>query len=146
MADQNYIIRQQDKNAAVSFIDNQIASNSHWLTMDDTQRLGAELEYQNVRHDSIALNEWCQKWLNETQWVQLKNAISIARDQIESQKYRPPLKTIGITYTAWQILSELAKHDGVTLSEVIINRLGNNWLNLYNGAETGNYSNKSNQS
>lgn len=146
MADQKYVIRLQDKNAAVSFIDDQIASNSYWLTTDDTQRQSAELEYQNARHDSITLNGWCQKWLNETQWIQLKNAICIARDQIESQKYRPPLKTISITHTAWQILSELAKHDGVTLSEVIINRLGSDWLNSFNGTEINNCNNKSNQS
>lgn len=146
MADQKYIIRQQDKNAAVNFIDDQIASNSYWLTTNDTQRQSAEFEYQNARFDSITLNEWCQKWLNEAQWLQLKNAICIARDRIESQKYSPPLKTINITHTAWQILSELAKHDRVTLSEVIINRLGSDWLDSINGTEINNYNNKSSQS
>jgi macrodomain Ter protein organizer (MatP/YcbG family) len=146
MADQKYIIRQQDKNTAVNFIDDQIASKSYWLTVDDTQRLSAEREYRDAKHDSITLNKWCQKWLNETQWVQLKNVISIERNRIESQKHKSPLKVISITHTAWQILSELAKHDDITISEVIINRLGSSRLDSYNGAELGNYSNNSNQS
>lgn len=146
MTDQKYVIRQQDKNAAVSFIDNQIANNSFWLAPDDTQRIIAELEYQDAKYDSMTLNEWCKKWLNEIQWAQLKNAICIARDRIESQKYRPQLKTISLTHRAWQILSELAKHDKVTLSEVIINRLGEDWLNSYDPIEIHDYGSKSNQS
>lgn len=139
MADQKYIIRQQDKNAAINFLDHQMASNSYWLTGDDTQRVIAELEYRNIKYNSIDLNEWCKKWLNETQWMQLKNAIRIARDRIENQKYRPQLKTISLTHNAWQILTELAKHDEATLSEVIINRLGNDLLNLYDHTETNSY-------
>ncbi|MCO6428585.1 hypothetical protein [Nitrosomonas communis] len=135
MAGQRYVIRQQDKNAAVSFIDDQITNNSCWLATDETQHLIARLEYRDARYDSITLNEWCRKWLNENQWIQLKNAISIARDQIENQKYRPQLKTINLTHTAWQILSELATHDEATLSEVIIKRLGNEWLNSENHIE-----------
>lgn len=146
MTNQEYIIRQQDKNAAVSFIDDLIVNNSHWLALDEAQRLCAEREYQNARNDSVILNAWCQKWLNESQWIQLKKAICIARDRIESQKYRTQLKTISLTTTAWQILSELAKHDEVTLSEVIINRLGGEWLNTNESNEIRSSDNKSNQS
>ena len=154
MTDHKYVIRQQDKHAAAGFLDNLITSDSRWLTKDDAQRVVAELEYRDAKHNSIVLNEWCQKWLNESQWMQLKNAVRIAREQIENQKYRPQLKTISLTHQAWQILTELAKHDEVTLSEVIINRLGDDLLNLPDHTEDTDldsyhhkirsYSNKSN--
>ena len=146
MCDQKYIIRQQDKNAAVSFISDQIASDPNWLAFDDSMRANAELEYLNARYESIKLNEWCNKWLNDIQWKQLIDAIHIARNRFESQKYRPQLKTISITHSAWQILSELAEHDKVTLSEVIINRLKDDWLESYDHMKMRSYAGKSNQS
>jgi macrodomain Ter protein organizer (MatP/YcbG family) len=142
MTDQKYVIRQQDKHAAAGFLDNMIASDSCWLNKDASQRVIAELEYRAAKHNSIALNEWCTRWLDQTQWMQLKNAVRIARDQIESQKYRPQLKTISLTYHAWQILTELAKHDEATLSEVIINRLGDDLLNLPDDTESNSYNHK----
>lgn len=146
MADQKYVIRQQDKNAAIGFINDQIASNPNWLASDDPVRAIAELEYRNARYESITLNEWCNKWLNEIQWKQLINAIHNARNRFENQKYRPQLKTISITHSAWQILSELAEHDKVTISEVIINRLERDWLDSYDQNKISDYARKSNQS
>lgn len=131
MNKQKYVIRQQDQNAAVEFLDKQISSGLYWLGEDASQGIVAEREYQDAKTNPNDLNAWCEKWLHETQWAQLKNAISIARDQIEKQKYRPQLKTVSLTHNAWEILSELAKNEGLTLSELIVNRLGNEWLNSY---------------
>ncbi|HNP51522.1 MAG TPA: hypothetical protein PKJ85_06965 [Nitrosomonas nitrosa] len=141
MAEQKYVIRQQDKNAAVSYLDQQIASNPQWLSHDDAKRSIAEREYRDAKFESITLNDWCWKWLDETRWAQLKNAIQAARDRIESQKYRPQLKTISLTHNAWQILTDLAKHDEATLSEVIIKRLGGEQLNSYDQPEKRRYIN-----
>lgn len=129
MNKQKYVIRQQDQIAAVEFLDKQISSGLYWLGEDASQGITAEHEYQDAKANPNDLNAWCEKWLHDTQWAQLKNAISIARDQIEKQKYRPQLKTVSLTHNAWEILSELAKSEGLTLSELIVNRLGNEWLN-----------------
>lgn len=141
MNKQKYVIRQQDQSAAVGFLDKQISSGIYWLGEDISQSSMAEREYQGAKTNSNDLNAWCGKWLHDTQWAQLKNAISIARDQIEKQKYRPQLKTVSLTHNAWQILSELARNEGLTLSELIVNRLGNEWLNSYeeNGMSTRQY-------
>jgi macrodomain Ter protein organizer (MatP/YcbG family) len=137
MTGHDYIIRQQDRNAAVAFIDDQISKNPQWLNEIEAQRIAAEQEYQEIKADPTSFNAWCRKWLNETQWAQIKEAICTARDhQQESLKYAQPSKTVSLTHHAWQILSDLARQDDITLSEVIINRLGGNRVTVYTHTES----------
>lgn len=126
-----YVIRQQDKNTAVAFIDSQIDKNPKWLGLVESQRVIAEQEYREAKADSASLNAWCQKWLNETQWGQIKDAINTARAQKEELKRIQPHRTISLTHQAWQILSDLARQEGITLSEIIVNRLGKEWMTVF---------------
>lgn len=128
MTDHTYIIRQQDRNAAISFIDNQLNKNHAWLNESESQRIIAGQEYLQARTDPISFNAWCQKWLNESQWAEIKQAICIARNRQETKlRYAAePHKTISVTHHAWKILSEIALQEQLTLSEVIINRLSGN--------------------
>jgi len=122
-----YIIRQQDINAAITFIDHQLSKNSGWLVETESLRMVAEQEYHQARIEHANFNAWCQKWLNKSRWAEIKQAIFLARDQQEvKSKYIEPHKMISVTHQAWQILSEIALQDQATLSEVIINRLGGN--------------------
>jgi len=131
MTGHSYVIRQQDRNAAVAFIDSQISKDPQWLGNVESQRIIAEREYRDIKADPASFNEWCRKWMNETQWTQIKEAISIAREQKEKLKRVQPDKTISLTHRAWQILSDLARQDDATLSEVIVNRLGRDWVTAY---------------
>ena len=125
MTDQNYVIRQQDRDTAITFIEDQLNENPRWLCKTDSQRIAAEQEYRESRADPASFNAWCQKWLNEAQWAEVKKALCITRSyKKEKLRYVEPHKTISVTHRAWKILSELALHDQLTLSEVIINRLG----------------------
>ncbi|HRQ05200.1 MAG TPA: hypothetical protein PK580_04470 [Nitrosomonas halophila] len=126
-----YVIRQQDKNTAVAFIDSQIDKDPKWLGLVETRRAIAEQEYRAAQADSTSLNAWCRKWLNETHWGQIKNAINSAREQKEQLKRIEPHRTISLTHQAWQILSDLARQEGISLSEVIVNRLGKEWMTIF---------------
>ena len=127
MTNHTYVIRQQDRNAAISFIDNQLNQNHAWLNETESQRVIAGQEYLQARTDPASFNAWCQKWLNESQWAEIKQAICIARSRQETRlRYAEPHKTISVTHHAWKILSEIALQEQLTLSEVIINRLGGN--------------------
>lgn len=120
-----YIIRQQDKKAATSFIDGLLNKNPEWFGTTEPQRSTAKQEYLESRADSNHFNMWCQKWLNETQWMEIRKVISARKDHGEErQRYTEPHKTISLTHRAWEILSELALQDQISPSEVIINRLG----------------------
>lgn len=122
-----YIIRQQDKKAATSFIDGLLNKNPEWFGTTEPQRSTAKQEYLESRADSNHFNMWCQKWLNETQWMEIRKVISARKDHGEErQRYTEPHKTISLTHRAWEILSELALQDQISPSEVIINRLGKN--------------------
>lgn len=125
MTNHTYIIRQQDRNAAISFIDNQLNKNPLWLGEAESRRTAAGQEYLQARVDPASFNMWCQKWLNESQWAEIKQAICMTRSRYETrQRYGEQNKTISVTHQAWKILCEAALQDQLTLSEVIINRLG----------------------
>lgn len=131
MAEHSYVIRQQDRDTAVAFIDSQISKDPRWFSNVESQRMVAEREYRDIKADPPSFNEWCRKWMNETQWAQIKEAISLAREQKETLKRVRPDKTISLTHRAWEILSDLARQDDATLSEVIVNRLGRDWVTVY---------------
>jgi len=120
-----YIIRQQDRKAVTTFIDNLLNKNPEWFGTTEPQRSTAKREYLESRADSVHFNTWCQKWLNETQWMEIRKVICVnAGHQPERQRYTEPHKTISLTHRAWEILSELALQDQISPSEVIVNRLG----------------------
>ena len=125
MTNHTYIIRQQDRNIAIGFIDSQLNKNHAWLNEIESQRIIAGQEYLQARTDSVSFNAWCQKWLNESQWAEIKQAIMARNRQETRLRYvAEPHKTISVTHRAWKILSEIALQEQLTLSEVIINRLG----------------------
>ncbi len=132
-----YVIRQQDRNAAIAFIEAQMSKNSLWPAETKSQRITAEQEYREARNNAASFNAWCRKWLDEIQWKQIKEAICITRNrQEESLKYIQPHKTISVTHHAWQILSDLAQQEHLTLSEVIISRLGGEAATVYTHTES----------
>lgn len=125
MTNHTYIIRQQDRNAAIGFIDHQLDCQPGWLSEVESRRALAEQEYQQARIDPDSFNTWCHKWLNEDQWAEIKQAICVARGRQEKRlRYAESNKTISVTQEAWKILSELALKDQLSLSEVIVSRLG----------------------
>jgi macrodomain Ter protein organizer (MatP/YcbG family) len=61
-------------------------------------------------------NAWCEKYLNRKEWERLKTAIRKRRERWS--RYND-LKSITISARAHQLLSNLAKRDEVTFSEVL---------------------------
>lgn len=137
MAEYPYIIRQQDRKVATTFIDSQLSKDPEWFGTTKPQHSAAKQEYLASRADSINFNMWCQKWLNEAQWMEIRKVISMHKDHKEKrQRYTEPHKTISVTHHAWEILSELALQDQLSLSEVIVNRLGNNHATVCSPTES----------
>jgi macrodomain Ter protein organizer (MatP/YcbG family) len=128
MARSRFTITQQDTAAALAYISNKLR-DPYWPSEDTTRQLKAEREYETAKREPVTINEWCEKWLNSAQWTQLKNAIRAARKRTADLSRNPP-KSITLSHTAWQIISDLARRDEVTLSALIENRLGREWGNL----------------
>lgn len=120
-----YIIRRQDRHAAITFVEQKLNQESQWIEGDKKQQLTAKQEYLDSLIDPEGMNAWCEKWLNDVQWEQLRQAISDARDMQEKIQQSQSLKTISLSYQAWEILADLAQQNNTTLSNIIITHLGN---------------------
>ena len=68
------------------------------------------------------LNVWCEKYLSGAEWQKLKSAIRKRRERFRRCDEH---RTITITAKAHRYLSQLAKRDKVTLSEILEHYLGN---------------------
>lgn len=120
-----YIIRRQDRHAAITFVEQQLNQESQWIDGDEKQQLTAKQEYLDSLTEPDGMNAWCEKWLNDVQWEQLRQAISGARDMQEKIRQSQSLRTISLSYQAWEILADLAQQNNTTLSNIIIMHLGN---------------------
>jgi len=101
----------------------------YWPSEDTSAQVRAERKLRTAKRDPVRLNRWCEKHLSAAQWIQLKNAIRAARKRTADLSRDPP-KTVTLSHKAWRIISDLAKRDGVTLSELIEDRLGKQWGKL----------------
>ncbi len=115
-----YVIRRQDRYAAIVFIEQQLGEEMQWI---ESKHALAKQEYLDSLTDPEGINAWCVKWLNDGQWTQLRKAISAACGPQEKTMQIQPLQTVSLSYHAWQILADLAQQNGTTLSNVIISHL-----------------------
>lgn len=128
MARSKFTITRQDKAAALAYISAKLR-DPYWPSEDTSRQMKAARKYHPAKGELVTLNAWCEKWLDSAQWTQLKNAIRAARKRTADLKRDPP-KSVTLSHRAWQILSELARHDGLTLSALIEDRLGKEWNNM----------------
>jgi macrodomain Ter protein organizer (MatP/YcbG family) len=128
MVRSRYTITEPDMAAALAYIGSKLR-DPWWPSEDTTAQVKAERGFRMAKRDPVTLNRWCEKHLSADQWIQLKNAIRAARKRTADLS-RDPLKSVTLSHKAWQIISDLAKRDGVTLSELIEDRLGKEWGKL----------------
>jgi macrodomain Ter protein organizer (MatP/YcbG family) len=128
MARSRFIITRQDKAAALAYISNKLR-DPYWPSENTGRQIKAARKYKTAKRELVTLNEWCETWLDSAQWTQLKNAIRAARKRAADLQRDPP-KHVTLSHKAWQILSDLARRDGVTLSTLIEDRLGKAWDKL----------------
>lgn len=125
MSKHTYAIATQDQRAALSYLQRKLANDHHWLDSEACR------DYQTQQRDLHTLNAWCQRWLDEHQWKNLKSAIRAARKRRRDMTGdRMPAKHVTLSWQAWRIVSELAKRDEVTLSQFIEQRHQGEWRDL----------------
>lgn len=120
-----YVIRRQDRRTVLTFIEHLFDDESAWINGKENQQLIAKQEYLDSMADPDGINAWCAKWLSDVQWEQLRQAVSAACHLREKIRQAQMLKTISLSYHAWKILVDLAQQENTTLSNVVINHLGN---------------------
>ena len=121
-----YTLSTDDFLAAKAYVQRKLATQPDWL--DNRQ---AEEQWTDAKRDPLTLGQWCERWLNEDQWRQLKAALRAARKRHRARSgTRDPAVNVTLSRPAWLILSALARHDGLTLSDWLIRRHHDEWLNL----------------
>ncbi|HKJ83549.1 MAG TPA: hypothetical protein VJ961_05980 [Mariprofundaceae bacterium] len=117
MGRNRYTITASDAWYATRWIEKKL-ENPIWL--GETRTYTAHLDLEQREEDCNSLNEWCELWLSNEQWTQLKNAIRSSRRRAKSDD----LINVTLSRHSWAILSFWAKRDRCTLSEAIERRLG----------------------
>ncbi len=58
--------------AVRNYIAGELATKSWWPTEGPRQ---AEEEFERMKHQVDSLADWCTRWLNSSQWRQLRKAV-----------------------------------------------------------------------
>lgn len=121
-----YTLSTQDVRAVQAYVQRKFATQPYWL--DNPQ---AESEWKTAKRDPVTLKHWCERWLDTDQWRTLKAAVRAARKRRRDRTgTRFPPVNVTLSRRAWSILSDLARHEGLTLSDWLIHRHRDEWLNL----------------
>jgi len=99
---------------------------------DSRQTIDAENEFKEIYfRDHEKINNWCEKHLKKTDWKKLKGAIRSKRLRKKRVFGQADMITrVDISSKAHIILKSLAKHHGVTQSEVIIQYMEKAWFKI----------------
>ena len=90
-------------------------NDSSWLDDDARQ------EFSALRINAHKqLNAWCETYLDGAQWTAMKNGIRARRKRSNSS---PNPVNVALEEDAWSMLRAVARHEDITLSDVIVKHL-----------------------
>ena len=121
------------------YIERKISLDPYWpAETDQVEHWQARKDFSLVEHGDVeGLAHWCREWLSAGQWKRLQGALRAQRKRKRDMTGdRNPKKTISLDQDAWQILSDLAKRDKVTISKFLVRRLEKEWLTLLSHKES----------
>ena len=127
MGRKRHKITEQDLLAAWGYIQRKLKNETGWPVANN-KRANKSLEESSIT--ATELNSWCDEWLSREQWEKLRNAIIAARKRERDKGSDQGTKHIDLNHDAWRLLSDLAKHEGVTLSKFLVSRHRKEWLDL----------------
>ena len=125
-----YLITQVDYRNAVRYLDQKV-TEAGWIGGGPRRQANAAAKYDERKKGLDNINAWAEQWLSSENWVQLKNAVRAARKRA-STSVRDKPKNVTLSREAHTILSELADVEGLTMSEFIVRKHKQKWLNTHN--------------
>jgi macrodomain Ter protein organizer (MatP/YcbG family) len=130
MARQKYTINSDDFLAARKWIDGKAARNWSDMIPNIDERLEAKKKLDAIRYKATQkavkdLQGWCESYLDDKSWQQMKTTIRATRMREKSSGEK---KQITVDFRAWEMLSAVADAEGVTLSQVIEKNLKKAYL------------------
>ena len=126
MARQRYVVTATDKAVVISYIERKLSLETYWLESD-----GAKRSFTRAKRDTSTLQRWCEKWLSDKQWRQMKDSVRAARKRKRDRTGdREPKMNVTLSRRAWKMVTVLARREQATLSEFLENRFEREWLEL----------------
>jgi hypothetical protein len=121
-----YVITSEEYSEAHRYLKRKLALNDFGFDAPDARHsLPAQWG------DAAALSHWCQRWLSSAQWQQLKAAVRAARHRRRQHSARSgPDLHIRLQREAGWVLTDLARHEGLTRAEFILRHHRQAWLDL----------------
>jgi len=116
MARPKYCITPADSSFARRWVESKLA-NPAWLGPHTYEAHQSLVEREETASE---LNAWCETWLYEALWTQLKNAIRASRRRARVDD----MVSVTLSRNAWGLLSYWAERENCTLSEIIERRIG----------------------
>ncbi len=134
MPQNRYEITKSDYPFAKQYLSRKFNEDLNWFyespLEDPTAFTDARSEFWAIKKPQ-ELNDWCEEWISRRQWIQLQTAIRAARKRKKDMKSPDGgNKHIALSRKAWSVLSDLAKRDGITISEFIITRHVSEWMEI----------------
>jgi len=121
-----YTLSVQDVTAVLTSLQRKLATQPYWLDNDPAQR-----EWPSAQRDPLTLKRWCERWLDADPWRTLKATVRAARKRRRDRTGpRNPPVNVTRSRQAGFVLSDLARHEGLTLSDWLIHRHYAAWLKL----------------
>jgi len=113
-----YQIHARDQLSARRYLQKKLLLEQDWdLPVE------AAISFERMKRDAITISQWCQQWLNQAQWQRLQAALRASRYRqrvMQSPQRYGTQVHVRLDYQAWSILTQLAKRDGLTISEFIL--------------------------
>ncbi len=119
---------------ALSYIERKLKLDDTWPggSLGGHERAYREFRKVRLRQDPEALKDWCERWLDEKG---RKKLLAALRARKKRERQGECKKTVSLDQRAWLYLSGLARRDNVTLSEFLIKRLEEEYMDMIQGKE-----------
>jgi len=106
-----------DVTAVVAYIDRRFGTDLAFPSKES--QVDANHSFAHLDKTPEKILAWCENWLSNDQWHQLRNAVRASRKRRRDRYQDRSPVTITLSRRAWEYLSLLARRDDLTLSEYL---------------------------
>lgn len=86
----------------------------------------AKTDFISRSKDPYDLQQWCEKWLNERNWMRLKRSIWATQKRIRDKAKNDKKTAYKMSENAWHVLFSEAEKQNITVTDLVLNTFKKN--------------------
>lgn len=86
----------------------------------------AKTDFISRSKDPHDLQQWCEKWLNERNWMRLKRSIWATQKRIRDKAKNDKKPVYKMSKNAWHVLFSEAEKQNITVTDLVLNTFKKN--------------------